>query len=91
LTLRHGRSTKTLSRQAPLMAPPRVPQARLAYLQVAVKETLHNPQLIAEGRRIERIIGYLDPASTHENVAAGVSGVPPEQKGRALKLLASEK
>jgi len=74
-----------------LMAPPGVPQARLAYLQAAVKETLHNPQLKAEGERIERIIEYLDPASTHKNVVAVVSGVPPEQKGRALKLLAGEK
>jgi tripartite-type tricarboxylate transporter receptor subunit TctC len=74
-----------------LMAPPGVPQARLAYLQAAVKETLHNPQLIAEGERIERIIEYLDPASTLKNVTAIVSGVPPEQKGRALKLLAGEK
>ena len=32
-----------------LMAPPGIPPARLAYLQAAVKETLHNPQLIADG------------------------------------------
>ena len=56
-----------------------------------MKETLHNPQLKAEGERIERIIEYLDPARTHKNVVAVVSGVPPEQKGRALKLLAGEK
>ena len=60
-------------------------------MEHAVKETLHNPQLKAEGERIERIIEYLDPASTHKNAVAVVSGVPPEQKGRALKLLAGEK
>src|SRR4029079_11840463 len=32
-----------------LMAPPGIPPARLAYLNEAVKVTLHNPQLIAEG------------------------------------------
>ena len=48
-------------------------------------------QLKAAGERIARIIEYLDPASTHQNAVAVVSGVPPEQKGRALKLLAGEK
>jgi hypothetical protein len=43
------------------MVPPNMPKARLAYLQAAIKETLHNPQLIAEGERTERIIEYLDP------------------------------
>ncbi len=74
-----------------LMAPPGVPPARLAYLQAAVKETLHNPQLIAEGERMERIIEYLDPASTHRNVQAVVSGVTADQKTRVLKILSGEK
>ena len=74
-----------------MMAPPGIPQARLAYLQAAMKETLLNPQLIAEGEKIERIIEYLDPASTHKNVVAVVSDVPPEQKARVLKLLSGEK
>jgi tripartite-type tricarboxylate transporter receptor subunit TctC len=73
-----------------LMAPPDVPPARLAYLRAAMKETLHNPQLIAEGEKIERIIEYLDPASTHKNVVAVVSGVTPEQKASALKLLGAK-
>ena len=33
-----------------MMVPPNMPKARLAYLQAAIKETLHKPQLIAEGR-----------------------------------------
>ncbi|MEI8150711.1 MAG: tripartite tricarboxylate transporter substrate-binding protein [Hyphomicrobiales bacterium] len=74
-----------------LMAPPGVPPARLAYLQAAVKETLHNPQLIAEGEKMERIIEYTDPAGTLKTVTAVVNGVPPEQKARVLKLLAGEK
>jgi tripartite-type tricarboxylate transporter receptor subunit TctC len=73
------------------MAPPGIPPARLAYLQAAVKETLHNPQLIAEGEKMERIIEYLDPVSTQKNVVAVVNGVPPAQKARVLKLLSGEK
>ena len=54
-----------------LLAPPGIPPARLAYLQAAIKETLHNPQLLAEGEKMERIIEYLDPASTHTHRARG--------------------
>src|SRR5215207_3343083 len=74
-----------------LMAPPGIPPARLAYLQAAVKETLLNPQLIAESVKMERIVEYLDPASTYKNVVSVVSGITPEQKRRVLKLLAGEK
>jgi tripartite-type tricarboxylate transporter receptor subunit TctC len=74
-----------------LMAPPGIPPARLAYLQDAVKQTLHDPQLIADGEKAERIIEYLDPASTHQNVVAAVGSVTPEQKARVLKILASGK
>jgi tripartite-type tricarboxylate transporter receptor subunit TctC len=74
-----------------LLAPPGIPPARLAYLQAAVKETLHNPQLIAEGERAERIIEYLDPASTHRNAVAVVGSVTPEQKARVLKIIATDK
>ena len=74
-----------------LMAPPGIPAARLAFLREAVKETLHNPQLIAEGEKMERIIEYTDPATTLRTVSAVVSDVSPEQKARALKLLSGER
>jgi tripartite-type tricarboxylate transporter receptor subunit TctC len=70
-----------------LVAPPGIPPARLAYLQAAVRETLHNPQLIAEGEKMERIIEYLDPVKTHRNVVVVVNDVTPEQKAKVLKLL----
>jgi tripartite-type tricarboxylate transporter receptor subunit TctC len=72
-----------------LIAPPGIRPARLAYLQAAVRETLHNPQLIAEGERAERIIEYLDPVSTERNAVAVVGTVTPEQKARVLKILAA--
>jgi tripartite-type tricarboxylate transporter receptor subunit TctC len=70
-----------------MILPPGMPKARLAYLQGAVKETLHNPQLIAEGERTERIIEYLDPESTHKNALAVVANVTPEQKKRVQDIL----
>lgn len=74
-----------------LMAPPGIPAARLAYLRAVVKETLANPQLIAEGEKMERIIEYTDPDATLRTVTSVVSDVKPEQKARALKLLSGEK
>jgi hypothetical protein len=41
--------------------------------------------------KMERIVEYLDPASTLKNVVSIVSGITPEQKARVLKLLSSDK
>jgi tripartite-type tricarboxylate transporter receptor subunit TctC len=71
-----------------LIAPPGIPPARLAFLQDAVKETLHNPQLIADGEKAERIIEYLDPDSTYQNAVAVAGSITPEQKSRVLRILA---
>jgi tripartite-type tricarboxylate transporter receptor subunit TctC len=71
-----------------VVAPPGLPAARLAYLQEAMKQALHNPQLIADGETAERIIEYLDPVSTHKNALAVVDGVTPEQKQRVLDIVA---
>ena len=56
-----------------------------------MKETLHNPQLIADGEKAERIIEYLDPAGTYQNVVAAVGSVTPEQQARVLKIPAGAK
>jgi tripartite-type tricarboxylate transporter receptor subunit TctC len=74
-----------------LILPPGVPKARLAFLQEVVKQTLHDPQLIADGERTERIIEYLDPASTLKNAQTIVSNVTPEQKKRVQTILARNK
>jgi tripartite-type tricarboxylate transporter receptor subunit TctC len=74
-----------------MVTTPGLPPARLAYLQAAVRETLNNPQLIAEGEKAERIIEYLDPVSTQKNAASVVSTPTPEQKDRVLKILARAK
>jgi tripartite-type tricarboxylate transporter receptor subunit TctC len=70
-----------------VVAPPGIPPARLAYLQEMVKRTLHNPGLIAEGEKAERIMEYLDPASTLENVNKVLGNVTPEQKKRVLAII----
>jgi len=71
-----------------VVAPPGLPSARLAFLQESMKQALHNPQLVADGEKAERIIEYLDPVSTHKNAVAVVDGVTPEQRQRVLDVLA---
>ncbi len=74
-----------------MILPPNMPKARLAFLQAAVKEVLHNPQLIADGEKTERIIEYLDPESTLQNALKVVEQVTPEQKKRVQQIVSREK
>jgi len=70
-----------------IIVPPGMPAGRLAYLQAAIKETLGNPQLIADGEKSERIIEYLDPESTLKNARAVISDPTPEQKKRVQDII----
>jgi tripartite-type tricarboxylate transporter receptor subunit TctC len=70
-----------------MILPPGMPGPRLAFLQEAVRQTLHDPQLIADGERSERIIEYLDPVSTQKNALKVVASVTPEQKKRVQDIL----
>ena len=74
-----------------LIAPPGMPPERLAFLNEAVKRTLHNPQLIADGEKAERIIEYLGPDETLKNANTAVGHVTPEQKARVLGIIAKAK
>jgi tripartite-type tricarboxylate transporter receptor subunit TctC len=71
-----------------LIVPPGLPEGRLAYLQAAIKETLSNPQLIADGEKSERIIEYLDPESTFKNARSVITDPTPEQKKRVQDIIA---
>ncbi len=70
-----------------MILPPDVPKARLAFLQGILRDVLHDPQLIAEGERTERIIEYLGPQETLRNVQAIVSKVTPEQRARVQAIV----
>jgi hypothetical protein len=74
-----------------LIAPPGIPQERLAFLNEAVKRTLHNPQLIADGEKAERIIEYLGPEESLKNANIAVGNVTPEQKARVVGIIGRAK
>lgn len=67
--------------------PPEVPAARLAFLQAAVKRTLTDPQVVADGERSQRYIDYLDAETTRKNALAVVTNITPEQKQRVQAML----
>jgi tripartite-type tricarboxylate transporter receptor subunit TctC len=71
-----------------LLVPPGMSAGRLAYLQAAVKQTLNEPALIAEGERSQRYIDYLDAAATRKNAQDVVSNITPEQRKRVQDILA---
>jgi tripartite-type tricarboxylate transporter receptor subunit TctC len=71
-----------------LLVPPGMSAGRLAYLQAAVKQTLNEPALIAEGERSQRYIDYLEAAATRKNAQDVVSNISPEQRKRVQDILA---
>lgn len=70
-----------------LLVPPGLPAARLASLQAAVKATLTDPALLAEGERSERYIDYLDAAATRKNAQDVVSEITPQQRKRVQEII----
>src|ERR1700682_6456750 len=70
------------------LVPPSMAPARLAALQAAVKETLNDPGLVAEGEKSQRYIDYLDAATTRKNAQDVVSNISPEQRKRVQDILA---
>jgi tripartite-type tricarboxylate transporter receptor subunit TctC len=70
-----------------LVVPPGMAAPRLAFLQAAVRQTLTDPQLIADGERSQRYIDYLDAETTRKNALAVVTNITPEQKQRVQVML----
>jgi tripartite-type tricarboxylate transporter receptor subunit TctC len=71
-----------------LLVSPNLPAGRLAALQAAVKETLTDPALVAEGEKSQRYINYLDAVATRKNAQDVVSDITPEQRKRVQNILA---
>jgi len=71
-----------------LLVPPNLAPGRLAALQDAVRETLGDPALVAEGEKSQRYIDYLDAAKTRQNAQDVVTNISPEQRRRVQDILA---
>jgi tripartite-type tricarboxylate transporter receptor subunit TctC len=71
-----------------LLVPPNMPSNRLSYLQAAIKETLQEPALVAEGEKSQRYIDYLDAVTTRKNAQEVVTDISPQQRKRVQDILA---
>jgi tripartite-type tricarboxylate transporter receptor subunit TctC len=71
-----------------LVAPPGTPAARVAFLREAVKTTLNDPALVAEGERTQRPVGFIEAEATRKAALGIVSDPTPEQKKRMIDILA---
>jgi tripartite-type tricarboxylate transporter receptor subunit TctC len=63
-----------------LVAPPNLPKEQLAYLQDTVRKVLADPEVIAEGAKTQRYIGYRDPAATAKMLGTVLTNISPAQK-----------
>ncbi len=70
----------------PVVAPPGVPAARLAFLELAMKKSLQDPELLELTKKQKMDILYLSSADTTAMVKAGV-GLTAEQKKRLQELI----
>jgi tripartite-type tricarboxylate transporter receptor subunit TctC len=70
-----------------LVTTPGVPADRLAFLQNAVKTTLTDPGLIAEGEKTNRYIAFQDAEATRKKVMSVVASLTPAQKKQAQTII----
>jgi tripartite-type tricarboxylate transporter receptor subunit TctC len=71
-----------------LVAPPRMSPERTQFLRAAIKATLADPALAAEGEKSQRYVGYLEAAETIDNVKKVLGEPSAEQKARIKAILA---
>ena len=73
-----------------LVVPPNMPADRLAYLQSVVAKVLTDPQLMADGEKSQRYVGYQDGDKTRAMVLNVIANLSAEQKAR-VKNVVTEK
>lgn len=71
-----------------LVAPPGTPADRLGALREAVKASLTDPALIAEGKKTQRYVEFTGAEETRKAALGIVSDPTPEQKKRMIEILA---
>ena len=73
-----------------ILASPKIPADRLAYLQSIVRKVLTDPALLAEGDKLERYIEFQDAEMTRKRITGLLSEVTGERKDR-LKTVVMKK
>lgn len=70
-----------------LVTTPGVPAERLAFLRAAVKSSLTNPALIAEGEKTQRFVDFQEPEVARALAVKALGGVTPEIRDRVRKVV----
>ena len=70
-----------------LVTTPGVPADRLAFLREAVKKTLTDPALIAEGEKTERFVDFQEPAVARNLAVKALGGATPEMREKVRKVV----
>jgi tripartite-type tricarboxylate transporter receptor subunit TctC len=73
-----------------LVAPPSLPKEQLAYLQETVRKVLADPEVVAEGAKTNRYIGYRDPAATAKMLGSVLTNITPAQKKTLTEAVMKE-
>ena len=70
-----------------ILASPKMPPDRLAYLQGVIRKVLTDPAVLAEGNRLERYIEYQDPEVTRQRATGLIAEVTGERKERLKNVV----
>ena len=70
-----------------IVGPPKMPTARLEHLRAAIRSTLSDPALLAEGERSERYVSYLGGTETLANVRRVLDEPTPAQRDRVKSII----
>lgn len=70
-----------------ILASPKIPSDRLAYLQSIIRKVLTDPAVLAEGDRLERYIEYQDPEATMKRALGLIANVTGERKERLKNVV----
>ena len=70
-----------------LVTTPGVPADRLAFLRVAVKSSLTDPALIAEGQKTQRFVDFQEPEVARALAVKALGAVTPEIRDRVRKVV----
>lgn len=70
-----------------LVTTPDVPADRLAFLRAAVKASLTDPALIAEGEKSQRFIEFQEPAIARDLAVKALGAATPELRERVRKVV----
>ena len=70
-----------------ILASPKIPADRLAYLQGVIRKVLTDPAVLAEGDRLERYIEYQDPAATMKRATGLIAEITGERKERLKNVV----